>query len=100
MLFKAAHNIGVAVDTIDGLMVPNIKNVETKSVYEIAADLNRLQLLAHSSKLGPNELVGGTFTISNLGSVCIYQEVFSIEMITDFILFVIKIFLYRLVVPI
>lgn len=67
--FKAAHNIGIAVDTPDGLIVPNIKNVESKSLLEIAQNLNSLQNLARSSKLTPNELSGGTFTISNIGSV-------------------------------
>jgi 2-oxoisovalerate dehydrogenase E2 component (dihydrolipoyl transacylase) len=69
--YKAAHNIGFAVDTNDGLLVPNIKNVETKSIFEIASEINRLQSLALSSKLAPSDLTGGTFTISNIGSVII-----------------------------
>lgn len=69
IIYKAAHNIGIAIDTPDGLIVPNIKSVETKSIFEIAQDLNKLQMLASSSKLSPNELTGGTFTISNIGSV-------------------------------
>ena len=45
IIYKATHNIGIAVDTNDGLIVPNVKNVETKSIFEIANDLNRIQSL-------------------------------------------------------
>ncbi|KAJ0388567.1 hypothetical protein P43SY_010761 [Pythium insidiosum] len=58
----AAHNISVAMDTPTGLIVPNIKNVQTKSVLDIAADLNRLQALASAGKLAPADLTGGTFS--------------------------------------
>lgn len=67
--YKASHNIGIAIDTNEGLIVPNIKNVGDKSIFEIAQELKRLQTLASMSKLSPNDLTGGTFTISNIGSV-------------------------------
>ncbi|KAG6597792.1 Lipoamide acyltransferase component of branched-chain alpha-keto acid dehydrogenase complex [Phytophthora cinnamomi] len=65
----AAHNISVAMDTPTGLIVPNVKNVQTKSIMEIAEDLNRLQQLAVAGKLAPADLTGGTFSISNIGSI-------------------------------
>lgn len=58
----AAHNISVAMDTPTGLIVPNVKNVQTKSIMEIAEDLNRLQQLAVAGKLAPADLTGGTFS--------------------------------------
>jgi len=57
------------MDTKDGLLVPNIKNVQALSVFEIAAELNRLQVLGDAGKLGTTELTGGTFSLSNIGSV-------------------------------
>ncbi|ETK92490.1 hypothetical protein F441_04276 [Phytophthora nicotianae CJ01A1] len=65
----AAHNISVAMDTPTGLIVPNVKNVQAKSIMEIAEDLNRLQQLAVAGKLAPSDLTGGTFSISNIGSI-------------------------------
>lgn len=49
--------------------MPNIKNCETKTIVDIAAECNRLQSLAQLSKLGPSDLTGGTFTLSNIGSI-------------------------------
>ncbi|KAF7703105.1 lipoamide acyltransferase component of branched-chain alpha-keto acid dehydrogenase complex, mitochondrial [Silurus meridionalis] len=67
--YKASHNIGLAMDTPQGLLVPNVKNVQMLSVYEIAMELNRLQVLGVSGQLGTPDLTGGTFTISNIGSI-------------------------------
>lgn len=57
------------MDTSQGLLVPNVKNVQLLSVFEIAQELNRLQALGAAGQLGTTELTGGTFTLSNIGSV-------------------------------
>ncbi|XP_041073596.1 lipoamide acyltransferase component of branched-chain alpha-keto acid dehydrogenase complex, mitochondrial [Polyodon spathula] len=67
--YKASHNIGLAMDTQQGLIVPNVKNVQMLSIFDIAAELNRLQTLGATRQLGTSELTGGTFTISNIGSI-------------------------------
>ncbi|XP_017556765.1 lipoamide acyltransferase component of branched-chain alpha-keto acid dehydrogenase complex, mitochondrial isoform X2 [Pygocentrus nattereri] len=67
--YKAAHNIGLAMDTPQGLLVPNVKNVQMLSVFEIAVELNRLQTSGASGQLGTADLTGGTFTLSNIGSI-------------------------------
>jgi 2-oxoisovalerate dehydrogenase E2 component (dihydrolipoyl transacylase) len=64
----ASHNVSVAMDTPVGLIVPNIKHVESLSIPEIAAELNRLQDLAAQGRLTAEELEGGTVALSNLGS--------------------------------
>lgn len=71
ILAQAAHNIGLAMDTPQGLLVPNIKNVQMLSLFEIATELNRLQALGVSRQLGTTDLTGGTFTLSNIGSVSV-----------------------------
>uniref|UniRef100_A0A8C6WWS9 Dihydrolipoamide acetyltransferase component of pyruvate dehydrogenase complex n=1 Tax=Neogobius melanostomus TaxID=47308 RepID=A0A8C6WWS9_9GOBI len=67
--YKASHNIGLAMDTSQGLLVPNVKNVQMLSVLEIALELNRLQTLGAAGQLGTADLTGGTFTLSNIGSI-------------------------------
>ncbi|KAK3546222.1 hypothetical protein QTP70_025208 [Hemibagrus guttatus] len=67
--YKASHNIGLAMDTPQGLLVPNVKGVQALSVFEIAVELNRLQALGLGGQLGTADLTGGTFTISNIGSI-------------------------------
>ena len=57
------------MDTNLGLIVPNIKNVQSLSVLEVASELNRLQELGLKGSLGTADLTGGTFTLSNIGSV-------------------------------
>lgn len=67
--YKASHNIGLAMDTSQGLLVPSVKNVQLLSIFQIAQELNRLQLLGAAGQLGTAELGGGTFTLSNIGSI-------------------------------
>jgi 2-oxoisovalerate dehydrogenase E2 component (dihydrolipoyl transacylase) len=69
VIYKASHNIGFAMDTPKGLLVPNIKNVQAKSLYEIAIDMR--DVIARGSKGGltMDDIQGGTFTLSNIGSI-------------------------------
>ncbi|GFS90748.1 lipoamide acyltransferase component of branched-chain alpha-keto acid dehydrogenase complex, mitochondrial [Nephila pilipes] len=69
LLYKASHNIGIAMDTTQGLLVPNIKNVQNLNVLQIASELNRLQDLGKRGSLNQNDLSGGTFSLSNIGAI-------------------------------
>ncbi len=69
LIYRGSVNLGVAMDTPAGLVVPNIKSASQRSVLEIAVELARLQGLAQSGRLGPEDLSGGTFTISNIGNI-------------------------------
>ena len=62
-------NIGVAVALDEGLIVPVIKNADKKSLVEISKTVKGLVEKAHSGKLSNNEISGGTFTLSNVGSL-------------------------------
>lgn len=66
---RGAHNVGVAVDTPQGLIVPVIKGANELSIAEIAVEINRLSSLAKDGKLSAADLTGGTFTVSNVGSI-------------------------------
>lgn len=63
------HNIGMAVATKVGLMVPNIKAVQQKSLLEVAEEVNRLTASAREGKVAPADMKNGTITISNIGVV-------------------------------
>lgn len=69
LILREKHNIGIAIDTPQGLLVPNIKNVSSRSILDIAAECNRLQALAKDGKLSVTDLTGGTITVSNIGSI-------------------------------
>jgi len=63
------HNIGMAVDSKVGLLVPNIKQVQTKSIIDLANDIMRLTNDARSGRVASEDLKGGTITISNIGAI-------------------------------
>ena len=69
LVLREKHNIGMAMDTAQGLLVPNIKNVAACSVLNIAAEAARLQSLAKDGRLSSRDLTGGTITVSNIGSI-------------------------------
>ena len=69
VVLKQYVNIGVAVDTDRGLLVPVVRDVDQKSLVHIAGELNDLAARARDKKLRPEEMQGATFTVSNLGGV-------------------------------
>ncbi|KAJ4163804.1 hypothetical protein LMH87_005509 [Akanthomyces muscarius] len=69
LVMRSQHNIGVAMDAPQGLVVPVIKNVGSLNIVAIAAELNRLQALAQQGKLAPADMAGGTITVSNIGNI-------------------------------
>ena len=69
IVYKQYINIGVAVDTDRGLLVPVIRDVDKKNIVELATELTQLSVKAREKKLAPDEMQGGTFTITNLGGI-------------------------------
>ena len=69
LVVKSYYNVGIAVDTPGGLVVPVVKDVDKKTIYELSEELVDLSQRARNKKLIPNEMTGGTFTISSLGGI-------------------------------
>jgi pyruvate dehydrogenase E2 component (dihydrolipoamide acetyltransferase) len=69
IIYKQYIHIGVAVDTDRGLLVPVIHDVDKKNIVELATELTQLSKKARDRKLAPQEMEGGTFTITNLGGI-------------------------------
>lgn len=69
IVYKNYYNIGVAVDTDAGLIVPVLKSVDQKSVFQLSVELGELAEKTRQRKISLDDVQGGTFTISNLGSI-------------------------------
>ena len=69
LVLKNYYNIGIAVDTPTGLVVPVIKNADNKSILGLSEELMDLSERARTGKLKPDEFKGGCFTISSLGGI-------------------------------
>ncbi len=69
IVYKRYINIGVAVDTDRGLLVPVIRDVDKKNIIELAVELSAISAKARDKKLAAEDMEGGSFTITNLGGV-------------------------------
>jgi pyruvate dehydrogenase E2 component (dihydrolipoamide acetyltransferase) len=69
LVLKRYYHLGFAADTPQGLVVPVIRDVDKKGLVDIAKDLTELSGKAREGKLGPSDMVGGTFTVSSLGGL-------------------------------
>lgn len=69
LTYLAAHNIGMAVDSKVGLLVPNVKNVQQMNLLELAGAIGRLTESARAGRVAPEDLKDGTITISNVGAL-------------------------------
>jgi 2-oxoisovalerate dehydrogenase E2 component (dihydrolipoyl transacylase) len=67
IVVKGWVNLGIATDTPTGLLVPNIKDADTLGILELSRELTRLTALARERKAAPDDLTGGTITITNVG---------------------------------
>jgi pyruvate dehydrogenase E2 component (dihydrolipoyllysine-residue acetyltransferase) len=69
IVYKKYINVGVAVDTDRGLLVPVIRNADEKNITQIAVELNQLAERARDKKLTVDDMSGGSITVSNLGGI-------------------------------
>ena len=69
LVIKGYYHIGIAVDTPEGLVVPVIRDVDTKGIIELSHDLGSMSAKARDGKLSPTDMSGASFTISSLGGI-------------------------------
>jgi 2-oxoglutarate dehydrogenase complex dihydrolipoamide succinyltransferase (E2) component len=69
IVLKKYYNIGVATDTEQGLVVPVVKDVDKKDIFELAGEIERLSARARSGQLSLDEVRGSTFTVTNVGAI-------------------------------
>jgi pyruvate dehydrogenase E2 component (dihydrolipoamide acetyltransferase) len=69
LILKRYYNIGVAVDTPDGLVVPVIKDVDRKGILELSQELTSISAKMREGKIAPTDIQGATFSISSLGGI-------------------------------
>ena len=69
LIMKKYFHIGIAVDTPRGLVVPVVRDVDRKGLFELAAELGEISIRARDGKLTPTDMQGGCFTISSLGGI-------------------------------
>ncbi|MFW6224282.1 MAG: 2-oxo acid dehydrogenase subunit E2, partial [Bacteroidota bacterium] len=69
IILKKYYNVGLAVDTPQGLLVPVVRDVDKKSMTDISVEVTEMAKKAREKKLGPDAMQGGNFTISNLGGI-------------------------------
>jgi pyruvate dehydrogenase E2 component (dihydrolipoamide acetyltransferase) len=69
LILKKYYNIGVAVDTPDGLVVPVIKDADRRGVHDISREMGTISKKARDGKLAPSDMQGSTFSISSLGGI-------------------------------
>ena len=69
LIMKSYYNVGIAVDTPDGLVVPVVQGVDRKSLVDLAIELGEISIKARDKKLKPSDMQGGSITISSLGGI-------------------------------
>lgn len=69
IIYKKYIHIAVAVDTDRGLLVPVVRNADSKSIRRLSAELSEMAEKARQHRITPDEMLGGTFTITNLGGI-------------------------------
>ncbi|HHJ80488.1 MAG TPA: branched-chain alpha-keto acid dehydrogenase subunit E2, partial [Candidatus Tenderia electrophaga] len=69
LIMKSYFNVGIAIDTPDGLVVPVVQGVDRKSLVDLAVELGEISVKAREKKLKPSDMQGGSITISSLGGI-------------------------------